>query len=197
MGRRRRARRVLIGIGAGLGGALLLACLALAGCGLCDEPRPADVAVVLGAKVRPDGVPSQRLRDRLQRGLDLWRAGTVSHLLVSGGLGAEGHDEAHVMAEWLIARGVPPERVLRDPDGWTTWHTARNAGPLLRERGLDSVLVVSTYYHLPRTALAFRRAGLPPAGTARARFRPGPRDLYAIPRELLGLAWYAVRRGEG
>lgn len=190
---RRRVRRWIKWAVGVLGGGLVSASLTVSGLGLVDHPQRADVAVILGARVQPDGAPSQRLRDRLQRGLDLFRSGTVSHLLVSGGLGAEGWDEAEVMANWLIARGVPPERVLRDPQGWTTWHTARNAGPLLRAHGLGSVVVVTTYYHLPRTELAFRRVGLEPAGTARARFRPGPRDLYAIPRELLGLVWYAVR----
>lgn len=189
----RRLRRVAgwaLGAASGL---VLLPSLLLAGAGLREDPCPAHAAVVLGARVRPDGRPSQRLRDRLTRGLELWRAGTVSHVLVSGGLGVEGHDEATVMAAWLAERGVPPERILVDSRGNTTWDTAKNARALLAERGLSSVVVVTTYYHLPRTDLAFRRCGLPPAGRARARLRPGLRDLYAIPRELVALGWYHLR----
>lgn len=160
---------------------------------LLERPHPADVAVVLGNRVRPDGRPSPHLRHRLERALALYEQGLVRNLLVSGALGREGHQEADVMAEWLIARGVPPARVARDPQGWTTLATAHNARRILAERGWRSAVVVSQYYHLPRCRLAFWRCGVPLAGAAAARFRPGRREPYALLREWVGFYVYLVR----
>jgi vancomycin permeability regulator SanA len=173
---------------------VFLSLLLLVGDGLTDEVRSADVAVVLGNKVRRDGAPSQHLRQRLERGLALYRDGVVPFLLVSGGLGREGHQEARVMADWLTARGVPPARVVVDPDGLTTHATARNTVRLMRARGWRSALVVSQYYHVTRSKLALRRAGVPSVGGARARFDPSWKEPYALLREVAGLAYYALRR---
>jgi len=185
---RRRAKRALAGlIGGGLlsSGALLLDGR--------DREGPADLAVVLGSKVHESGVPSALLRDRLDRGLALYREGRVRRLLVSGALGREGHQEADVMADYLIARGVPPAAVIRDPEGWTTYHTALHTSELLQRRGWSRAIAVSSYYHQSRCRLAFTRAGVPEVLTARARVRLTPRDLYSIPRELAGWLYYAAR----
>ncbi|MCW8140239.1 MAG: YdcF family protein, partial [Planctomycetota bacterium] len=106
----------------------------------------------------PDGTPSVLLQDRLLRGLAAWQRGEAGLVMVSGGLGVEGHEEADVMAAWLIARGVPAERVVVDRDGWTTWHTAVNTRALLEARGLSSALVVTSegraYFDLTAADLA-------------------------------------------
>ncbi|MBL4845881.1 MAG: YdcF family protein [Planctomycetes bacterium] len=185
---RRRARRVVAGLllGATLsGGALLLDGR--------DREGPADVAVVLGSKVHESGVPSELLRDRLDRAVDLFREGRVRYVLVSGALGQEGHQEADVMADYLIAQGVPDSSVLRDPEGWTTYHTAIHTAEILRARGWRRAIAVSTYYHQSRCRMSFERAGVPVVLTARARVRMTPRDAYSIPREMLGWLYYAVR----
>jgi uncharacterized SAM-binding protein YcdF (DUF218 family) len=163
--------------------------------GLIDEAPdgPCDLAVVLGAKVNPDGHPSQQLHDRLARAQRVYEEGRARLVMVSGGRGVEGHEEADVMAAWLVARGVPPERLVVDRDGWTTWHTARNARRALDARGLHTALVVTSYYHVPRARLALRRAGIARVWTARAAYRPALRDLYSVPREAIAWPWYALR----
>lgn len=185
---RRRAKRALVGLSCGA--LLAVGSLLLDG---RDRAGPADVAVVLGSKVHESGRPSALLADRLDRALDLYREGRVRRVLVSGALGREGHQEADVMADYLIARGVPAAAVLRDPEGWTTYHTALHTADLLERHGWTRAIAVSSYYHQSRCRLAFERAGVPEVLTARARFRPTPRDAYSIPRELAGWLYYALR----
>jgi vancomycin permeability regulator SanA len=143
---------VLMGGGAGAGGLVLLHLLTF---GSTDYTRYADVAIVLGAKVYPDGTPSTSLADRLRTGIELYDAGRVNYLLMTGATGVEGCNEALAMRDFAIAAGVPADRILVDEYGFNTLASARNCRPILDDNGLSTALVVSHYYHLARCKLAF------------------------------------------
>lgn len=175
------AGALIFGLGAGL----------IVADGLTDETPPSDVAVVLGSKVNPDGTVSPRLAARLGRALELHRAGTVPVILVSGGTGKEGVPEGTAMKAWLVARGVPGGAVIVDDAGVDTGATARNAAAIMQARGYDSAIVVSQYFHIARTKLAFRKQGLAVGGAHPAYFEV--RDLYSIAREVPGYASYLLR----
>lgn len=162
--------------------------------GLIDRIEPADVAVVPGSMVMPDGLPSARLQARLDRALELYRQNTVRFILVSGGTGKEGFSEGRVMRDYLILRNVPQERIIVDEFGNTTRDTARNAARAMQEQGLGTAIAVSQYFHLPRTRMALREAGIATVGTAHARYFD-PRDIYSIAREIPALAayWFGYR----
>ena len=161
--------------------------------GLHDEPARADAAVVLGNRVEPDGRPSQQLEGRLQRALEVWRAGLVRRVVVSGGKGVEGFEEAEVMADWLVARGVPRPAVVVDRTGVNTFETARAVRRLVDAGELRSVVVITSWYHVPRSELALRRHGVVVAGSLRARHGPSRRDPWSLAREAVGFWWYVVR----
>src|SRR5258705_260438 len=65
------------------------------------------VAIVRGAQVWQNGEPSWVLRDRLEAARELYRAGKVSKILVSGDHAHASHDEVNVMHHWLVSHGVP------------------------------------------------------------------------------------------
>jgi vancomycin permeability regulator SanA len=171
---------------------LALATVALVIDGLSDRLAPSDVAVVLGSKVNEDGTPSARLAARLDRAAGLYRQGLFRTVIVSGGVGREGFDEAVVMQAWLVAHGVPAKAILRDSQGVTTMATARNSAALMRAHGLRSALIVSQYFHISRIRLALARQGVRVTGTAHARIFE-LRDLYSIPREMAGMVVYLLR----
>jgi hypothetical protein len=77
--------------------ALLFPLAQMAFFGTTDYRRPADVAVVLGAKVTADGSLSTALEDRVRTAVDLYKAGLVSRLIMSGGVGESGFDETIAM----------------------------------------------------------------------------------------------------
>lgn len=160
--------------------------------GLLDAPAPADVAVVLGTTVHPDGRLSTRLESRVAAALALYEAGTVRRILVSGATGIEGVNEAEAMADWLVARGVPRRHVLVDGEGWNTRATARNTRALLDREGLSTVLAVTSYYHLPRTVYALETEGVDVVGTRRAPLLWEPRELWSIAREVPATYAYAL-----
>jgi vancomycin permeability regulator SanA len=174
---------------------VLLAASALIWDGLHDEIGTADLGVVLGNTVNVDGSPSPRLAARLDRTLELYRQGAFPLVLVSGALGKEGHDEASVMRDYLTAHGIPSAHVFVDSQGHTTLATAKNTKALMELHGLQSVLVISQYFHVSRVKLAMRRFGISTVYSAHARHFEA-RDLYSIVRELLGYVSYTFTRYE-
>lgn len=179
-------RAVLAGIGLFVAAAGLIALS-----GLRDDVHLADAAVVLGAEVRADGTPHPRLATRLDAALALYDSGVVKNVIVSGGIGASGFDEAAVMKSYLAERGIPADRIVADSLGVTTGATATNTAAILRQKGWSSVVVVSQYFHIPRCRLAMRRVGITPVYSAHARyFELG--DLYSTAREVVGYPAYLL-----
>lgn len=160
--------------------------------GLTDDIRAADVAIVPGNTVGKDGRPSARLRARLDRTVALYRQGLFPDVIVSGGVGSEGFDEAEVMKRYLVENGVPEGRIHVDSGGANTYLTARNAARMMGERGWQSAMVVSQYFHVPRTRLAVKRSGVAPVFSAHAQYFE-LRDVYSIAREVVGYGAYLLR----
>ena len=180
-------RTALIGALAFALGVVVLVCD-----GLHDDLGSADLGIVFGNTVYPDGTPSARLAARLDRALELHRQGLFHLVLVSGATGKEGRDEALAMRDYLLHRGVPSGDVLVDSNGGTTFATAANAHRLMEERGLHSAMVISQYFHVPRAKLALRRSGVEKVYSAHAHYFE-LRDLYSAPRELIAFLRYALR----
>ena len=161
--------------------------------GFADEGAKAGVMVIYGNRVGPDGQPGVVLKARLDKGLALYRAGRAPLIVVSGGTGVEGFDEADVMKKYLVARGVPPAAIVSDGRGNNSYLTAKNLKAIAKSRKIGSVLIVSHYYHILRARLALRRFGFDSVASAPANDFAEWRDLYSVPREVIGYYWYLVR----
>lgn len=160
--------------------------------GLSDDLRKADVALVLGNKVETDGTPSARLKARLDRTVELYRQSYFPWIIVSGGIGKEGFDEAIVMRDYLASHGIPADQILLDNQGINTWESARSTQALCERHGFKSVMVISQYFHIARSKLALRKFGIGEISDAHAHYFEW-RDLYSTVREAAGYPAYLVR----
>jgi vancomycin permeability regulator SanA len=158
--------------------------------GLTDNVSHADVALVLGSKVNPDGKPSAGLQARLDKAFDLYQKGFFPKIIVSGGTGKEGFPEGTVMRDYLVGKGVPAEAILVDNEGWTTRASAVNTAHFLEQHQLASVLVVTQYFHIPRSKLALKKEGITRIYNAHSPHF-GLRDIYSIFRELPAYVKYS------
>lgn len=156
--------------------------------GSVDEREKGDVGVILGSTVNADGTLSERIRKRLDKGVQLYRDSLIG-LVVSGGLGKEGFYEGTKKAEYLRAQGVPENKIIIDNAGITTAATARNFRRMNLKPG--SVIVVSQYFHISRTKLAFRNEGYAHVKGVHADYFEA-RDLYSIIREFFGFYKYLL-----
>jgi vancomycin permeability regulator SanA len=150
--------------------------------GLNDELKPADVAVVLGNKVEVNGQPSNRLIARLDKSVELYNGGYFTFIIVSGGIGKEGFDEARVMKSYLVDKGIPEDKIIEDNNGYNSYMTAQNTSKIIDDLELDSVMVITQYFHVSRTKLAFRKMDIKEVYAAHAKIFEF-RDIYSIIRE--------------
>lgn len=160
--------------------------------GCTDDDLPADVAVVLGNHVSPDGVASRRLALRLDRAVTLYRAGLTRTIIVSGGQDPGSPTEPAVMKRYLVDHGIPADAVVEDPSGINTHATAKFVAAYLRARGLRSAIAVSQYYHITRAKLALRRFGVDATG-AHAPLELETREPWSLLRELVGFYTYLFK----
>ncbi|WP_245600169.1 YdcF family protein [Paenibacillus harenae] len=144
--------------------------------------KPVDAAVVLGNKVEVNGQPSERLKARLDKSVELYEGGYFSYIIVSGGIGKEGFDEAKVMKSYLIDKGIPAEKIKVDNNGYNSYMTAQNTSKIMEELELDSVMVITQYFHVARTKLALRKMDIKEVYAAHAKIFEF-RDIYSILRE--------------
>jgi vancomycin permeability regulator SanA len=189
---RKRTKRVLLLVASSVVVSFILSATLIVADGLTDDIHAADVAIVPGNTVEKDGRPSARLRARLDQTVALYRRGLFHDVIVSGGVGGEGFDEAEVMKRYLVENGVSEGSIHVDSGGATTHLTARNASRVMRENGWRSAMVVSQYFHVPRMRLALKRSGVTPVFSAHARYFE-LRDVYSIAREVVGYGAYLLR----
>ncbi len=177
---------------AGALGLFVLAMGVLTLFGLPDHLGEAEVGLVLGNKVEADGKASALLQARLDKALALRRLGYFDWVIVSGGIDPAGHDEAAVMRDYLLAHGVPDDRIIADNQGINTYESARHTVRIMREQKWDGVCAVTQYYHVPRARLALRHFGANEVSSGSARDFEW-RDVYHVAREVVGYAWYMCR----
>lgn len=160
-----------------------------------DDGR-ADAAVVLGAAVLRTE-PSPVFIERLRHAAELYKAGTVGKIVVSGGL-AQGDkfSEAAAGRDWLGAQGVPTGDVLLEDQSHTTFQNLQNVKPILAANGLGRVLIVSDPLHMKRAMTIALADGLDayPSPTPTTRFRSWGTEVPMLINETWLLIGYWVLR---
>lgn len=62
------------------------------------------------------------------------------------------------MKEWLVSRGLPPERVIEEPESTSTVENARFTNDVLLDRRATGAVLVTNRDHLERAMINFRQA---------------------------------------
>lgn len=153
------------------------------------SPQEADVIIILGAAVWPDEQPSIALRERLDVALEVWEKGLATHIICSGGIGTYPPSEAEVMARWLMDRGVPEEAIILEVQARNTQENMLLSKGIMEERGWERAIVVSHGFHIRRSLLMAKEAGLQEVSAAPVQIIPG-RIVWYLLRETAALANY-------
>jgi uncharacterized SAM-binding protein YcdF (DUF218 family) len=134
-----------------------------------NERRPNvqyDAVVLLGGMLE-DRVtatalaPSYNERaERLTMTYELLRSDVARYAIISGTSDVREAIEADVLADQLIRFGIAPDRIIREGRSRNTRENALLTQEIVRARGFQSVLVVTSAFHMLRAKGCFNAVGL-------------------------------------
>jgi uncharacterized SAM-binding protein YcdF (DUF218 family) len=121
-------------------------------------PEPRDAIVVLGATLGPGDVLTPILAERVTAAAALFAAGAAPRIVATGGVTARAtRAEAAVLADALVAAGVPRDAIVVEDRAQSTRDNARFTARLL-EPGAR-IWLVTQPFHAKRAEHLFRAAG--------------------------------------
>lgn len=133
------------------------------------DAAPAErVAIVFGAGLTRSGQPTPILRDRVETAAQLYFAGKAQTLLMSGTTDAGRYSEPAAMQQYALSLGVPAQAIVLDNAGYRTYDTCYRAKVIF---GLDSALLVTQSFHMPRALFLCNALGLKASGVTAANRR--------------------------
>lgn len=126
------------------------------------EDAPTDrVAIVFGAGLRRDGTPTAVLRDRVETAAQLYFAGKVEKLLLSGDNRVADYNEPKSMRQYALNLGVPDGAIVLDYAGRRTYDSCYRAKAIFR---VESAILVTQKFHMSRALFTCNALGLKAVG---------------------------------
>jgi SanA protein len=140
------------------------------------------VAIVFGAGLTRDGRPTAVLRDRVEAAANLYFAGKVEKILMSGDNRFSDYNEPGAMRTFALSLGVPDQAIALDYAGRRTYDTCYRAKAIF---GVDEALLVTQNFHLPRALYLCNALGIRADGVSAdlRPYRPGVQFIWNL-REL-------------
>ena len=122
-----------------------------------------DCILVLGCQVKKGGEPSHMLRDRLQRGVEVYELDASDKLLMSGDHGRIDYNEVKTMKQYAVDEGIDSENVFMDHAGFSTYESIYRAKEVF---GVKKMIIVTQKYHLYRALYIAEQLGIEAYGVA-------------------------------
>lgn len=141
-----------------------------------------DYIIVLGTGLNEDGTPIDRLADRVEVGVEAYKAGLADKIIMSGDRSGENYDEPTAMKNYAIELGVPEQDIICDFIGYSTHESMYNFKTTYPEA---SAIVVTQEYHLYRSLYLCKEQGIDNAIGISATLGKYPKHVWREFREIL------------
>ncbi|MDF1496957.1 MAG: YdcF family protein [Patescibacteria group bacterium] len=128
-----------------------------------DKAPQAQAIIILGASLKPDGTPSDALKDRLIRGAELYEASKAPTILITGDGGLNRADEITSMHNFLLDLQIPNQAIIEDRHGYRTYESCKRAK---QEFNIDNAILVTQQFHLVRALYICNALGVDSTGIA-------------------------------
>ena len=120
----------------------------------------ADAVIILGASVKGNKL-SQIVQDRTETAIQVYQQGKAEKILISGDGDDENYNEVATINRYLINRSIPPADIFVDFAGYDTYDSMWRAEKIY---GVQSVIISTQRFHLPRALLIARTLGMDAEG---------------------------------
>lgn len=123
-----------------------------------SEVPQADAILVLGGGILQirDWVELRDPADRVFNGALLFKAGKASTVVVTSGGGFSDRPHSQAMSTFLQELGVPQDAIIEESQAENTYQHTVYLKPILEERGIKSVILVTSAWHMRRSMAVFK-----------------------------------------
>ncbi|MDP5273980.1 YdcF family protein [Chengkuizengella axinellae] len=117
-----------------------------------ELPTSSDVGIVMGMSLW-ENEASPGLKERLNHAIALYEQGHFNHIIVSGGLDANGATitEAEGMKIYLMANGIPEENIFEEREATSSYENILYSKRIMEENDLETTIIITHAYHGART----------------------------------------------
>lgn len=168
----------------------LLLIAATASFGYYTKPIKSDCIIVLGCMVY-GSEPSPFLKERLNEAIRLYNTGYSKYIIVSGGQGkVEKISEAKAMENYLVLKGIPKEKIIKEDDSKNTYENLNNSKQIMDRYNIRNTIIVSNRFHLFRAKMVAEKLNINATYSGVFVKRHIYAEIYGFLREPLGLIKY-------
>ena len=166
---------------------VILECLVISG---MTENTDEDCryVIVLGCQIRGDRI-TRSLRKRLDKAYDYGKKHEDAVIIVSGGKGnGENTTEAEAMFNYLVEKGINPERIIQEDKSYNTDQNMRYSAKLMDDTTAKTAIVTSNFHVYRALRLAKKQGyakpcGIPAKSDARYQVHYLVREFFALVKE--------------
>ncbi len=121
---------------------------------MSEAPRQADTIVVFAGGVGESGQAGGGYQERVREAVELYQAGYAPRMIFSSGY-EFAFREAEVMRSLAVSQGVPDSAIVLETRASSTYENVVFVYELLEEHELNTILLVSSPYHMRRALLTW------------------------------------------
>ncbi len=130
---------------------------------IIPKKKDFDYIIIHGAGLLQGNRVSKLLSDRIDKALEVYRRDPTPPILIpSGGQGAnETESEARAMADYLLEKGIPEDKIILEDQSTTTYENLTNSKKIIEGKGKQAyTALVTSNYHVYRAMRYAKKIGL-------------------------------------
>ena len=133
-----------------------------------ESVGPRSALLVLGSSVK-GRKPNSILEERLDMAFQLYDRAMAKKIILSGDNRTIDYNEPQAMKEYLVQKGIPEADLILDHAGRRTYDSCYRARDIF---GIDSLIIVTQTFHLPRALYLCNALGVDAVGVAADQGHP-------------------------
>ena len=111
----------------------------------------------MGAGIIDNSRPTLMLKDRIDKGIELYKLRLAPKIIMSGDHSRENHDEVNIMKTYAIKNGVPSKDIFMDHAGFCSYDSIYRAKEIF---GAKRIIIITQKYHLYRSIYIANKLGI-------------------------------------
>ena len=123
------------------------------------EYEDAATLVVLGHRLENNSTLSLVGTNRLDAALEFYNHHRPAQVLVAGGNSNGNGLEADAMEKYLVQKGIPAEKILKECRSTNTYENVEFVNEICQQQGLTKIHVITSAFHSRRAARLLRDSG--------------------------------------